>query len=115
MPPLSREYAICKNPAYICFATSRVKNAKIDRRVVTGDCMAANEMIAKDGSSATEAQAGRKPLSPAAQRALAEAEARRRAAEAQPAPSAQKEYQGPAGPEPTRYGDWERKGIASDF
>ena len=26
-----------------------------------------------------------------------------------------KEVGGPAGPEPTRYGDWERKGIASDF
>ena len=28
---------------------------------------------------------------------------------------AQKEFQGPKGPEPTRYGDWENKGIASDF
>jgi len=26
-----------------------------------------------------------------------------------------KEIGGPAGPEPTRYGDWERKGIVSDF
>ena len=58
--------------------------------------------------------AARKPLTPAAQRALAEAEARRRAAEADAAPMA-KEFQGPKGPEPTRYGDWERKGIASDF
>ena len=56
----------------------------------------------------------RKPLSPAAQRALAEAEARRNAAEANAKP-AQPEFQGPKGPEPTRYGDWERKGIASDF
>ena len=56
----------------------------------------------------------RKPLTPAAERALAEAEARRQAAavNAKPAP---KEYQGPKGPEPTRYGDWENKGIASDF
>jgi hypothetical protein len=54
----------------------------------------------------------RKPLSPAAQRALAEAEARRQAADAKPVP---KEFQGPKGPEPTRYGDWENKGIASDF
>jgi len=60
-------------------------------------------------ASATE----RKALSPAAQRALAEAEARRRlAAEAKSPP---KELQGPKGPEPTRYGDWENKGIASDF
>jgi hypothetical protein len=56
----------------------------------------------------------RKPLSPAAKRALAEAEARRQAAtaDAKPVP---KEFQGPQGPEPTRYGDWETKGIASDF
>lgn len=55
----------------------------------------------------------RKELSPAAQRALAEAEARRlAAATAAPMP---KELQGPKGPEPTRYGDWERNGIASDF
>ena len=56
----------------------------------------------------------RKPLTPAAQRALAEAEARRQAAEANVRP-APKELQGPKGPEPTRYGDWENKGIASDF
>jgi hypothetical protein len=56
----------------------------------------------------------RKPLTPAAQRALAEAEARRQAAadNAKPLP---KESGGPKGPEPTRYGDWENKGIASDF
>jgi hypothetical protein len=56
----------------------------------------------------------RKPLSPAARRALAEAEARRQASASQ-AKAAPKELQGPNGPEPTRYGDWERKGIASDF
>jgi hypothetical protein len=55
-----------------------------------------------------------KPLSPAAQRALAEAEARRQAAAAN-VKLAAKELQGPKGPEPTRYGDWETKGIASDF
>jgi hypothetical protein len=56
----------------------------------------------------------RKPLAPAAKRALAEAEARRKAAAANVQPAA-KEFQGPKGPEPTRYGDWENKGIASDF
>jgi hypothetical protein len=53
-------------------------------------------------------------LTPAAQRALAEAEARRRASAAN-AQALPKEIQGPKGPEPTRYGDWENKGIASDF
>lgn len=61
-------------------------------------------------ASATE----RKTLSPAAERALAEAEARRKATAAE-AKSPPKEFQGPKGPEPTRYGDWENKGIASDF
>ena len=56
----------------------------------------------------------RRQLTPAAQRALAEAEARRQAAEAHARPAA-RELQGPKGPEPTRYGDWENKGIASDF
>ena len=55
-----------------------------------------------------------KPLPPAAQRALAEAEARRKAA-ALEAKSLPTELQGPKGPEPTRYGDWEKKGITSDF
>ena len=65
--------------------------------------------------SATAASAPeRKQLTPAAKRALAEAEARRKAAEANARPAA-KEFQGPKGPEPTRYGDWENKGIASDF
>ncbi len=53
-----------------------------------------------------------KRLTPAARRALEEAAARRAAA-ATCEPSA--ETGGPAGPEPTRYGDWERKGVAVDF
>jgi hypothetical protein len=53
------------------------------------------------------------PLPDAAKRALAEAEERRRSQQyGKPAP---KEVGGRAGPEPTRYGDWEKKGIASDF
>jgi hypothetical protein len=68
-----------------------------------------------DHPSDPPASPPRKPLPPAAQRALAEAEARRAvAAQAKPPPAA-KEFQGPKGPEPTRYGDWENKGIASDF
>jgi hypothetical protein len=64
--------------------------------------------------SATAASPEQKQLTPAAKRALAEAEARRKAAEANARPMT-KEFQGPKGPEPTRYGDWENKGIASDF
>lgn len=51
-------------------------------------------------------------LPPAAQRALAEAEARRKAATALALPV---ELGGRDGPEPVRYGDWEKKGIAIDF
>lgn len=51
-------------------------------------------------------------LTPAARRALTEAAARRKAATADDRPA---EQGGPAGPEPTRYGDWERKGRAVDF
>ncbi len=54
-----------------------------------------------------------KSLGPQARRALAEAEERRRQAALQPA--LPQEVNGPKGPEPVRYGDWERKGIASDF
>ena len=55
----------------------------------------------------------REDLPAAAQRALAEAEERRRLAEAEaPLP---KELGGRKGPEPVRYGDWEKKGIAVDF
>lgn len=56
----------------------------------------------------------KKPLSEAARRALAEAEARRAAIDAAaaalpPEKGARREK------EPSRYGDWEKKGIASDF
>ena len=51
-------------------------------------------------------------LPPEAQRALAEAEERRKKAKAETLP---KELGGRDGPEPVRYGDWEKKGIAIDF
>jgi hypothetical protein len=94
---LALEYAKCKNPAYDFFSP---------RAVVMTDHPSQPE----PATSVPE----RKPLSPAAQRALDEAEARRKAAAAE-AQSRPKEFQGPKGPEPTRYGDWENKGIASDF
>jgi hypothetical protein len=56
----------------------------------------------------------RRPLPPAAERARAEAAARRAERE-RLSPIRPKEVSGPTGPEPTRYGDWEINGIASDF
>lgn len=62
----------------------------------------------------TEPRPQHRDLSPAAQRALAEAEARRKAREATETPLP-RELGGRKGPEPVRYGDWEKKGIAVDF
>ena len=70
------------------------------------------------GDSHNKQPAPRKPLTPAAQRALAEAQERRAAAkraEAEAARSRPKEINGRDGPDPVRYGDWEVKGIISDF
>ena len=53
-----------------------------------------------------------KPIPAAAKRALAEAEERRRKAKEQ---ILQVELGGRDGPDPVRYGDWEKKGIAIDF
>ena len=51
-------------------------------------------------------------LPPAAQRALAEADERKKQADGAPLPA---ELGGRKGPEPVRFGDWEKKGIAVDF
>ncbi len=53
-------------------------------------------------------------LPPAAKRALAEAEARRQLYRKQEA-ELPKELGGRGGKEPGRYGDWEIKGLTSDF
>jgi hypothetical protein len=70
-------------------------------------------MTKPDGRNPQNATASR-ALTSAAERALAEAAARRaeidRAATSRP-----KEVAGRKGPDPARYGDWEVKGIASDF
>jgi hypothetical protein len=59
-------------------------------------------------------EAGRPPLRPAAERALAEAAARR-AEQAAKKPTSEPEVAGRGGPDPTRYGDWEINGLISDF
>jgi len=67
----------------------------------------------KDETDRQEEQP-KKALTPAARRALAEAEERRRAYAAEAA-KAPKELGGRGGQDPARYGDWEVKGIATDF
>jgi hypothetical protein len=59
-------------------------------------------------------EAAPKVLTPAAQRALAEAEARRRAID-EKAAAAKAEKGGRGGLDPARYGDWEIKGLTADF
>jgi hypothetical protein len=72
-------------------------------------------MNAKVPDSPPGPQAGtpapRRDLPPAALRALEEAAARR----AEPKPARQRELNGRSGLDPVRYGDWEVKGLASDF
>lgn len=66
-----------------------------------------------DQTPTTMTEAERRATLPlAAQRALEEADARRAAEADVPRPT---ELGGRKGPEPVRYGDWEKKGIAIDF
>lgn len=65
-----------------------------------------------EGAGGAPEAVAKRRLSPEAERALAEAEARRRSAAKVERPT---ELGGRDGPEPARYGDWENKGIASDF
>ena len=71
--------------------------------------------VAPDGSQQGDQPAkARASLSPAAQRALAEAEQRRADYVRQEA-ALPKEHGGRGGNDPNRYGDWEIKGLTSDF
>ena len=67
-----------------------------------------------DKPDVSRAEPRKRPLSAAAQRALAEAAARRAEIDAKMA-ERPKEIAGRDGPDPVRYGDWEVKGLASDF
>lgn len=70
--------------------------------------------ITKPDRNTEESEEKPRVLSPAAQRALAEAQARRAEIMAREA-SAPREIGGRGGNDPARYGDWEIKGIACDF
>jgi hypothetical protein len=71
-------------------------------------------MTVPDKIEAEMAGEPRNPLSPAAQRALAEAEARRKQIDADMA-ARPREKGGRGGLDPNRYGDWEIKGLTADF
>jgi len=75
-----------------------------------------NETSAQAVAAEVPEDAPVKTLSPAAERALAEAQARRAAIDARAAELAgAREIDGRGGLEPVRYNDWEVKGLASDF
>ena len=77
--------------------------------------MAEDERQASDGGAAGKAAPAQpRQLSPAAKRALEEADERRRLRDEERAKAA-KEVGGREGPDPARYGDWEKNGIISDF
>lgn len=65
-----------------------------------------------NGGTPQQNGGAQKPLSPAAQRALKEAEERRQSAEAKDIPE---EFGGRGGADPARFGDWEINGRAIDF
>lgn len=67
-----------------------------------------------ENKSAATTEAASRDLPAAARRALAEAEARRQMYREKEA-SLPKEHSGRGGMEPGRYGDWEIKGLTSDF
>lgn len=67
-----------------------------------------------DGKSAEASSRSKSKLSPAASRALEEAELRNKARK-QDNTRSETEVGGRGGPDPVRYGDWEKDGIVSDF
>ena len=84
------------------------------RAADNGDAVLARMRLSSEQKPAGSAD---KALTPAAHRALAEAEERRRERDAQVLHASErpKEIAGRDGPEPVRYGDWEKNGIISDF
>ena len=70
-----------------------------------------SEKAPDSGDRSVAGKPARRDLPPAARRALEEAEARRAAVKPAPPP----ELDGRGGLDPVRYGDWEVKGLASDF
>jgi hypothetical protein len=84
-------------------------------RKIIGGPMMRTSIDAPDAAPATR-QNGQRTLTPAARRALAEAQARRARLDAKAAALARRqEFGGRGGLEPVRYDDWEVKGLASDF
>jgi len=83
-------------------------------RLRRGHGYATSEGMPTDTKQPQDLPAENRPVTPAAERALAEAAARRAKRERQEAEKP-KEAGGRGGLDPTRYGDWEINGLTSDF
>lgn len=95
--------------------TSSNGHADAGSDATTARTNAANaDQATVDPSAVPGANEAKKALTPEAERALLEAQ-ERRDAEAADAKDKATEIGGRKGPEPTRYGDWEKGGIAWDF
>lgn len=84
---------------------------------MTNDTPRTHEIVDKlvgEATNSNDVERKKKSLTPEAQRALAEAEERRKKQDANQEQK-QKEIGGRDGAEPVRYGDWEKGGIAWDF
>ncbi|MEN2494114.1 MAG: hypothetical protein TECD_00005 [Hyphomicrobiaceae bacterium hypho_1] len=88
---------------------------RIERPKTDAPLADTSQKIEHDLNSDNNLVEKRRPLTPAAKRALAEAKERRRLAQTTQKSENIKELGGRAGPDPVRYGDWENSGIASDF
>jgi hypothetical protein len=82
--------------------------------VTTNETKSEAAQTAPSASTGEAPDTPKRPLTPEARRALAEAEERRRNRDAEAREPAV-EKGGQAGPDPVRYGDWEKGGIISDF
>lgn len=91
-----------------------VANGNAEDESMISDESTRKPAISNPAETSVAAGAPRRPLTPEAERALAEAAERRRLRDAESEARA-KELGGRAGPDPVRYGDWENGGIASDF
>lgn len=84
-----------------------------ERSLQTGKAAQAVDSVLSTGATRDVPAIKSRRLPEAAKRALAEAAERRKQMDCRPEPP--REINGRKGPDPVRYGDWENKGITSDF
>ena len=106
-------FSLGLHPAFLAWFAGTGEGLAAGRTLRHVNIMASEQKSSTPAASAADRTGGKRPL-PLAERALAEAAARR-AERGRTAPDQPKEIGGRDGPEPTRYGDWEVNGLTSDF